>query len=440
VSQNQLPYVAVVAVFALLACSEDSTGIPEAPTGSFTVLDQSLWPGEAVRVTSEDFTTWGDDATLTIGGVVVPMERVDATTLEADLPEITAGTVVPTIQFDGYLYQLDAITVAGFKRTDLPTGTPVVWDAYIMDIAGVPHVIGGALDHTLAVVNLEAATVATYPIFDYARIRGPGMTWQADNWVMNSGNGYELWNMAATPTKVRDLTEAPIQGGDRQVAWLSEHVWLRTAGNSWTLFKRADAQSPFEINESAPAIISEPEGIHLSPAGNRAAMRVDRILAGVPVFDAVAGDVAFVTDLTTVQGVSFSANGSLLALAGGKGGGPEDATSRHVELLNAVSGAVLASTQLTDSPFAIHIDPAGDHIFVGISDSDASGSRPAVLVLDADDLSLIARLEPPATSPICGFSSDFSCIGGVITRHGDEVIVYYGWNGPPRIWKYALLP
>ena len=439
-SRSTATRLTLAIAIVLAACSSDPASPPQPPTGEFTVLDNTLWPGESVRITSEDFETWGDDATLEIGDATVPMSRVDATTLEATLPSMLAGSVVPVLNFDGHSYDIDAITVAGFKRVDLPTDSPVVWDAYLTMIGGVPYAFGGAPGGDLAVINLQAATVSTYPIFDYETLRGPGVTWQDENWVFRSDGGYELWDMSGAPSKVRDLPEAPLGVADRQVAWLSENVWLSTTGNAWTILTRPDDQTPFVESETAPALISEPEGIHLSPAGDRAVMRVDRILGGVPVFDAVMGEVAYVTDFTTVQGVDFSPDGSLLAMVGGRGGGPEDATSRHVELFDAVTGEVGASAELVDPPFAVHIDPAGDRVYVAISSGSATGSRPAVLVLDADDLSQIARLEPLATTPTCAFNGAFNCLGGVITRHGDEVIIYYGWNGPPRIWKYALLP
>jgi hypothetical protein len=97
-------------------------------------------------------------------------------------------------------------------------------------------------------------------------------------------------------------------------------------------------------------------------------------LTGIPVFSAPAGDLAYVvTQLQSSQAVDFSADGELLAIAGGIGVRGEFSDSDRVMLLQASDGAVIADTVFNDEyVFAVAIDPYRPLVYVGVVKAGAT--------------------------------------------------------------------
>lgn len=429
------------AFLAAGACSSDPTSITP-PNGVYTVLDRALWPGGALRVTSEDFARYGDDATLELGTVTVPLERVDDQTLQATLPAGVAGKIVPVLKFASYSYPLDEITIAGFAGArELPPAAQIGYDAYVTRISGVPTVIGGNLDGDLARVNLRTGTVAVSEgALDANTLRGPGMTPTPGEWLLRSDGGIERWAIDATPHKIGDIDETSTLF-TRQLAELSPNRLLVTTSMTWRILTRPDGTSPY-VETAAGTGFSEPEGIHLSAAADRAVARVDRVIAGVPIFEMSTGTVAYLSDLHSVRGVDFSADGSRIALAGGKGDGVPGTGPNGMptlEVLRATDGTVLASLALPYNPFAVAFDPAGRWVVVGVSVPVGAGFRPGVMLLDPTDLSPVAELSAPAAAPVCS-AHNFDCYGGVIAVDGDTVRVFNSFNGTRHSWRFGLLP
>jgi len=430
------------ALIAVGACSSDPTTISP-PNGEYVILPRSLWPGGTVRVTSGDFARYGDDATLELGGTTVPLERVDDQTLQATIPADFSGRAVPMLRFDSYSYPLDEITVAGYAGSrDLPEEGHIAWDAYVTTIGGVPHVIGGNLTGDLARVNLRTGIVSvSVDALEYNSLRGPGMTPTAGQWLLNGGNGIELWRIDGAPQKIDDSFHGTLPTGfTRQIAQLTANSYLQTTNRSWSIATRPDANSAFVETASGEGF-DESEGLHLSTLADRAVARVNWARNGVPVFEMSTGTVAYVTDLHSVQGVDFSADGARIALAGGKGDGVPGTSANGlptVELIRASDGKVLASLALPFSPFAVAFDPAGRWVVVGVSIPVGAGFRPGIMVLDPNDLSPLAQLPAPEAAPVCA-ASNSDCFGGVIAVDGDSVRAFNSFNGPAHSWRFGLL-
>lgn len=427
----------LIALLLLAACGvEGVTG----PSGEFELPGQAFWPGESLTIISEDFRDFGDGATLTFGDEIVPLARVDATTMSAPVP-LAAASVEPVLHLAGSSYTLPAITVAGYLDSqDYPDAGRIVWDAYALTLGGQPHVIGGNILHQLGVVNLATGAAQSIPAsLDYDDLRGPGMTEQPGVWILRDGGMLSEWQLGSAVTKLRDVSEftPPFT---RQVARFGPNSWLVTTGNSWAIHHRPDDQSPWTVTQS-PGFASEPEGVHLSPRRDRAVLRVDRIAAGVPVFDTEAAGVAYTTSFKSVQGIDFSADGAVLALVGGKGDGgvpPIEGGGSVIELLDAATGAVRATAALEHRAFAVAFDDEAERVFVGMSTGSERNWRPVILVLDAADLSEIATLAVPDSSPTC--ASIFDCLGGVLAVSGEHLYAFSSWNGPPHSWRFRLLP
>lgn len=428
--------------FALIlsgACNSDPVSVSP-PNGDYSIVDRSLWPGGTLQVTSGDFARYGDDATLTLGEATVPLERVDDQTLEVAIPADLSGKLVPVLHFASYSYPLDEITVAGFAGArQLPPEAQIEWDAYVTTINGSPTVIGINLSGDLARINLRTGAVGVTPgDFGGSGAHGPGMTLTPGEWLLFGEHGHELWRIDGAPHKIADVPGIEVS---RQVAQFGANSYLRTTSTSWSTWARPNQSSPFDMTDLGSGF-SEPEGIHLSVAADRAIARVDRVLSGVPVFEMSTGSVAYVSDLHSVQGVDFSADGSRIALVGGKGDGVPGATQNGMptaEVLQASDGMVIASLALPYNPFAVAFDPAGRWLVVGVSVPVGEGFRPGIMLLDPESLDVIAELPAPASAPVCA-GHDFNCYGGVVAVDGDTVRAFSSYNGVRHSWRFGLLP
>jgi hypothetical protein len=409
------------------------------PTGVVALLDTQAWPGGLVRIQSEDFRRFGSEVTVTLNGASLTASQVEATVLAVRLPtNNVAGSFSLTASYAGRDVAVGPLELAGFASSrDLPASAHILWDAYAIQAAAQPLVIGGTNDGALAIVNLLTGFVVSTPdVLDWQRLRGPGVSHLPGTWILRDGDPLTAWEIGTTATLAADQPDF-LPGVTRQVAHLAPNRWLTTTNQGWTLHGRADAISPWTV--SATGTANEPEGVHLSPRGDRATLRVDRIATGVPVFDVAQGDVAFTTTFTSVQGVSFSATGTRLVLVGGKGTGVpgEGTTPSEIELIDATTGAVLATRTLELPAFSVAHHPSGDWILVGVGEGAEGATRPAILVLRATDLAPVATLRSPASAPTC--SEVGTCLGGVITALGNDVHAFVSWNGPPHSWRFRLL-
>jgi hypothetical protein len=272
---------------------------------------------------------------------------------------------------------------------------------------------------------------------DWNRLRGPGMTYQPGTWILRGSGGLESWQLAAQSTKVSDHPEFT-PGFTRQAAQLAPDAWLVTTSQAWQLYTRPDAGSPYAVSTTGGG--QDPQGIVLSPRGDRAVMRVDRYPSGIAVIDVTHQGVAFLVQLTSILGTAFSSDGAQLLVAGDTGNdlpGTSAGFPSRVQLLSADDGAVLASRDLDGEAFAVAFDPSASRVLVGISRRVGDVVRPAIVVLNRADLAPIATLDAPATAAACGTIGN--CFGGALAIAGHAAHVFWSWNGPPHLWHFELL-
>ncbi len=421
------------------SCSAAPAG-PDVPTGEFTLLDADAWPGGMFRVQSPDFADRGDGGQVELAGMVMPLVRVDGTTLAAMVPaDAVAATGSPTIRFDGYEFTLPPVTIAGYASSaDLAAAAHIAWDTYVAPIGGTSNAIGGNLDGDLAMVDMQGGTVRTVPgALDWNRLRGPGMTYQPGTWILRGSGGLESWQLGLQSTKVADHPEFT-PGFTRQAAQLAPDAWLVTTSQAWQLYTRPDALTSYQATTQGGG--QDPQGIVLSPRGDRAVMRVDRYPSGIAVIDVTHQGVAFLVQLTSILGAAFSGDGAQLAVAGDTGNhfpGTSAGFPSRVQLLSADDGAVLASRDLDDEAFAVAFDPSAPRVLVGISRRVGGVARPAIVVLNRADLAPIATLEAPEAAATCGTIGN--CFGGALAITAHAAHVFWSWNGPPHLWHFELL-
>lgn len=407
-------------VLSLAAVSGCTAPVQPDLSGPFAITPAEPWAGAAVTVSGPYFRDGGDGAVLRLGTVPISLTRVDDTSMTAVLPTTISGTFDPQLEVDGQVIGLDRITIVGYAET-FEMQPQLGWDLVVWELGGGANVMGASPGRGLTLMRLDYRTVTTWDsLLDPELLRGPGVTYQDNVFLLRPWNStaLESWTLLPTPRRVAVHPGIPSY---RQVMGLGPNAWFVSSHHEFSTYIRADSVQPYQQTSTRA---EETEGVHMSPRGDRATIQVDRAFLGVPVFAVPSGDVAYVvTQLQTVEGVAFSRDGALLALVGGVDGVLR-APSR-VLLLDAGSGTVLADTTIAESVFAVAIDPIRPLLYVGLSSMDTTTqvAHPAILVLDRNSLQPVGRLDVPSTEPDCRWG----CYKGVIAI-SDLGNLYIAWG------------
>lgn len=406
-------------VLVLAAVSGCTAPVQPELSGPFTVTPAEPWAGGAVTVTGPSFRDGGDGAVLRLGTVSVSLERVDDTSMTAVLPPTLGGSFQPQLEVAGQVVELDPITIAGYAET-FEVQPQLLWDVLVWPRDGRANVMGVSLEG-LTLIQLDTRSVTTFDsLLDWNLLRGPGVTYQDNVFLLRPRNSAALESWTLLPTPRRLAVHADIFS-NRQVMRLGPNAWFVSSAHQFSTYTRADSAQPYQETDTRA---EETEGVHMSPRGDRATIQVDRAWSGLPVYAVPSGDVAYVvTQMQVVEGVAFSRDGALLALVGGIDGILR-APSR-VLLLDAGSGDVLADTTIAEAVFAVAIDPTRPLLYVGLSvmDTTTRVAHPAVLVLHQNSLQPVGRLEVPSTETDC----TWGCYKGVIAL-SDLGDLYVAWS------------
>ncbi|HEU4699117.1 MAG TPA: hypothetical protein VFS40_08055 [Gemmatimonadales bacterium] len=354
--------------------------------------------------------------------------RLDDTTLGGRLPALRAGTVPLALELDGVRHQFAPMQVAGFTDAFTLPGE-VTWDLLPYHVGGHPAVIavggGPNAERRAGVYQLDTRTVTAFgPPVPWDVVRGPGVSYRPGVFLLKpvASDTVEAWTPWPTPRRV---STHPGVSFFRQLMELGPDTWFASSHHQFTV--SSPAGPSFERAE-------ETEGVHMSPRGDRATIRVDYDEAGAPVFDVPSGRLAYhVAGVRTVLGADFSPDGELLAL----GGTPIafDGPGR-VTLVRAATGEVLRDTVFASQRllFGLAFDPEQPLLYAGVTEVVGDSARPAVLVLRRDDLRPVAKLGVPADAPAC----PVTCYKGVLIRSLGPALYVVAANGPLRVWRFAL--
>ena len=382
------------------------------------------WASKDYRISSPEFVGRGHGASVSIGGTRLPLSRLDATTLRAELPDsILGGTYTPMLHLDGYQVRLSSVRVSWYvRRTDYSRTIPT--DAYAWPRDGAASVLGQTNDG-LTLFNLDAGTSAVLPVPSTSNLRGPGATPDPDVFILRQGNTMQSWRLRPQPQLVEAFDD--FYGNfTRQVMLLNPNAMFVTHGQHY--FQLYTRTAPLGVFQGDPWLeqAEEVEGVYMSPRRDRATVRVDAVSQGVPVFNATAGTIGYRTQLRTTYGVDWSPDGSVLVLGGRSIASPY---TPRVMLLDPTDGRVIAEKTFELSIAAVAWDDERPFVYVALEDK---GRGPILLVLNNTTLAEVARMRPPGIIE----SSGSCCYRAVIapSRTTDTVhLFWFRWS-----WEFTL--
>lgn len=422
----------VLALAAGAAACREPVG---ARPATFQIEPTAQWSGGWVQVHSVALAA-ADTVVVTVAGDTTPLEarRLADTTLAVRLPPGVSGSVRLRAQLDGRPFLLDPIGVYGFT---VSWEFPVVMDGDILvwPRDGHANVLGGTVDG-VTLLQVDAGQVRLFPgtgRYGFLDVRGPGMTYRDGVFALAQvvGAPAELWRLLPSAEPIAVDSAVRIY---RQAMQLNPRAWVVGGAHAITMLTWSDSLGRYE---STDIRAEETEGMYMSPRGDRATVRVDWVFdgAGVPVFDAPAGVVAYrVPGMRRVAGADFSADGEWLALVGGE-------STHRLVLLRAATGEVVRDTVLDRPPFTVTLDAFAPLLYVGVSEhiSPPPGySHPVVLVFERDSGRLLAELRVPPWAPACFFDG---CYKAVIARSAEPALyVVWAFQGQPMVWQFAMMP
>lgn len=413
--------LAAAAVTMSAACSDNTTP----GQGDFTVSPAAAWAGSDVIITAHDLSA-ASAPVVRAGDSTLTVHPVNDSTWAVTLPTTAAGPVQLAVALGGESATLP-VTVRGF--TGLQTFTADFnWDLLVWPRTGDAGVLAGDANGNLVRLNATTGAVATFDsVFDATLMHSPGVTTADSTFLLRPrlSAALESWKLYPAPARTAQYgtlttTRQAMQFGPTAFFVSHNHEFdVATSQGSYT--------EPAE----------ETSGVIMSPAHDRATIRVNSDPSGVPVFDVSTGGVAYrVADLKSAEGADFSSDGQLLAVAGGTA---DPGSAHRVVLVRASDGAVLHDTTLASVVWSVALDRTRPLVYVGIDIPDAAGggaTHPGVVVLDRNTFGRLGTLAAPSSGPGCIISG---CYGGVLAVSSEPAVyAIWSWQIPEtRAWRFG---
>jgi hypothetical protein len=254
--------------------------------------------------------------------------------------------------------------------------------------------------------------------------RTPGRTPDPDVVLLQPWSGtVQAWRLFPTPELVYDLPTT----NTRHIAQFNDSTIFRGLHHSVEVLRmRAGAIVPTPIYQGT---YEETHEVILSPAKDRATLRVNGSPTGPPVFDMVTGDTVYhVRQLFRSYGAEFSANGDTLWMIGATPAriqGPTYSIHETVVLvLDARTGQELRRARVSGSELlAMRRDPDGGRLFIAATPEFAPFESPLdLLAIDDKNLTLLGHVQAPRSLPCSSF-----CASAVVGLGSEGVfVVQYG--------------
>ncbi len=437
------------AALLLAACSSQSDPPPPPPTldGPITLSGTSLWAGQTLTLASADFaqTDPDDSVMVLVGDSAIRATRVDSTHYSISVPADRSGMFTVRVRWRGLEQVAQPITLYGFDRIE-PSTHGLWWDQLVVP-GNEPSVIGINYDvASVVVLNVVtgAADQAFLPmLFDFCRGAGPTPEPGVFLLQRNQDRSAERWRLVPS-VQLLDTLSGVYCG--RQLMQMSENVVFRSAHHTYEVLVRSGAGAPFSPTPVASARGEETEGVALSPRGDRATIKIDSDLNGIPVFDAATGLIAWrATSLRSAMGAEFSPTGNELLLVGADSAHSlapfgSDWPGQRVELRDATNGAVVAARSFDRALMGATFDPTVDLVYVILAEvrEPSLSNAPTILVLNGSTLATIAHLRLPATAPPC----QFGCYRAVAAVSAEPAIYVVTTTADSRTarWRFTLPP
>lgn len=406
-----LRWLAIGCLVMVVACS-DATNPGD--DGQFTVSPATAWAGGDVTIQSTGSLDNQEGPTFSLDGVELNAQAIGDDTWRVALPTTAAGSIVITAVAGDDSVALDPVTVRGFTGShQFETG--ILGNLLVWPRSGDATVLTSD-ELNLLEVNATAGTITVHDLLMGSTQFSVGPTPQ-DNafvvWPADSATP-EVWSLSPT---LQRLGAVPENAAPRMTMTLGGSHYLSGFGNGiW-------------LDGAFFEGVSEAESGVMSPTHDRATLRVDWDQNDVPVFDVATGAVAFrLPGIQSTEGVAFSPDGTLLAVAGGDS--CAECGLSHVQVVRTSDGEVLHDTTLAVHAWGIAFDRSRPLLYVGVDAADSEGGtaiRPGVLVLDSESFAQLGYLVSDAGGLTCSATSQFgasgTCYGGVLVT-SDEPAVY----------------
>lgn len=410
----------VLAVAGLAAACSDGTR-PDSGT-DFHVSPARTWAGSDVLVQQHLFTDLEQDPVFQLTDSVLDARKVNDSTWTVTLPVWATGQAMLKLALaSGHTFTLDPIWVRGFAGTQ-EFSTTIFETLMVRPEARDAVVLGGDGMNLLEINATRNTQVRLDSLLDWsaANLRGPGPTEQSDEFlVWPHDSTMQRWTLDPAPEQVSATTvtyaRAAMQFGQAGLFIATNHEFSVTGPG-------------LSYSEGA----EEVQGGVISPAHDRATIRVNWDQAGVPVFDVATGAIAYrVPGMQSSEGAAFSADGQWLAVAGGKSCvGCTD--SARVVVLRASDGTLVHDTTVAGAAWGVAFDRSRPLLYVGIlrvgttyvDSLEGPEIHPGVLVLDRDNFTRLGMLAPPLTEPACWSSRGQGGCYGAVLATSDEPAVY----------------
>lgn len=406
----RLQPIAIGCLLMVVACSD---GTDPGDT-RFTLSPATVWAGSELTIHSTTPTGGQGGPSFSLNGVQLNAQESGNDTWRVTVPATAAGSIVITAVAGGDSVTLDPVTVRGFTAShQFETG--ILGNLLVWPRSGDATVLTSD-ELNLLEVNATTGTITVHDSLMGSTQFSVGPTPQ-DNafvvWPADSATP-EVWSLSPT---LQRLGAVPENAAPRMTMTLAADRYLSGFSNGMWL--------DGEFFEG----VSEAEIGVMSPTHDRATLRVDWDQNDVPVFDVATAAVAFrMPGIQSTEGVAFSPDGKLLAVAGGDS--CAECGVSHVQLLRASDGEVLHDTTLAVHAWGVAFDRTRPLLYVGVDVSDSAGGsaiRPGVLVLDRDSFAERGYLASPAGGLTCSSTGPFgaggTCYGAVLVT-SDEPAVY----------------
>ena len=421
-SRTRPPLVAAAIALSSIACSDSTTP----GQADFTITPATAWAGSEIVVAGHGLATASTPPVFRVGDSTLAGRSVNDSTWAVTLPTTVSGPVTVTLTLNGHGVTLDPVKVRGATRADEFT-VRFPWDLLVWPKTGDASVLGGDADGNLVLLNATTGVVTTIDsLIDSNLMRGPGVTTRDSTFLLRPrlSQSLESWTLFPAPARIEQFAAIT---STRQVMQFGPDAFFVSHNHQF------DVTAPGG-NYSEQA--EETSGVIMSPTHDRATIRVNSDPSGAPVFNVATGAIAYrLADLTSVQGAEFSADGQLLAAAGGVTG---PGTPGRVVLVQAANGTVLQDTTLTSAVWGIALDPNRPLVYVGIDVPDAGGggaTHPGIVVLDRGSLARLGLMVATASGPGCIISG---CYGGVLATSSEPAVyAIWSWQGNARAWRFG---
>jgi len=392
-------WLPVSAMVTLVGCADVPQAPPEVPA-DIRVLDSCAFPGGEVRVRSAAFANAPPDSVFA-GSVALASWSVADSTLTVRLPE-ELGAYQLHAKWLGQSVPLGTARVVGFQGAYLgPTvGGPgaVDWGS-----PSRPAVLVDG-DSVLEVVDLQTGTtVESFPdSIHWSRCMWvPGPTYQPGVFIVSgkvsTQNGYDCgrhraWRLWPTVAPVDSAPDTYVSY--RGAAQTGPATWLRL-DHHWITAFAADSNWQEQSWGSADALRISPRGDRVVVLGGGSVGNA----AGLPVFDALTGRVAYRVDAIRRHGGggAFSDEGDTLWVAG-----TDPAGWWRMFALESATGRILGvSDSLQWDSDDVAVDPLHPFLFVSGTYYRAGSTCavPLVRILNRSALRAVGTLYAPPGTP-----------------------------------------